>query len=208
MCNLYQHRGRDAQMAFVARAMQGVLERDPPAHIYPKYDAFVIRREAGERVLDGMSWGIITTIRGKSGKPISKPVTNVRNLQSPFWRSTIATPAQRCLVPFTAFAEPKPGKDADGRPAQHWFTVTGADVSCFAGIWRWSEGKPRFAFLTCEPNPLVAPLHEKAMPVILAPEDYDRWLDGEADDVCGLATPFPSQLMSLGTPSAATPTAG
>ena len=51
-----------------------------------------------------------------------------------------------------------------------------------AGIWRWSEGQPRFAFLTCEPNPLVAPLHEKAMPVILQPEDYDRWLDGEVED--------------------------
>jgi putative SOS response-associated peptidase YedK len=50
--------------------------------------------------------------------------------------------------------------------------------SCFAGIWRWSETEPHFAFLTCEPNPLVTRLHETAMPVILAPKDYDLWLDG------------------------------
>lgn len=197
MCNLYEHRGREAQMALVARALQGVLELDPPQRVYPRYDAFVIRREGGERVLDCMSWGILTTIKGKSGKPIVKPVTNVRNLASPFWRSTIARPEQRCLVPFTAFAEPRPGKDAEGRPAQWWFTVPGAELSAFAGIWRWSEGKRRFAFLTCEPNPLVAPLHEKAMPVILHPEDYDRWLSGEAADACSLAQPFPSQLMAV-----------
>jgi putative SOS response-associated peptidase YedK len=44
---------------------------------------------------------------------------------------------------------------------------------------------------------LVAPLHPKAMPVILQREDYDRWLDGEAADACSLAQPFPSQLMRV-----------
>ena len=51
------------------------------------------------------------------------------------------------------------------------------------------------AFLTCEPIPLVAPIHLKAMPGILHPDDYDRWLAG--DDADKLAVPFPSQLMSL-----------
>lgn len=199
MCNLYEHKSRAGQMALVSRALQNVLKLDPPPpeRIYPKYEAFVIRKADGERALDRMAWGIVTTIRGKSGKPIQKPVTNVRNLASPFWRSTIAAPAQRCLVPFTAFAEPRPGKDENGRPANWWFTVPAAELSCFAGIWRWSEGRPRFAFLTCDPNPLVAPLHDKAMPVILQPEDYDRWLDGEEEDVCTLAQPFPSQLMQV-----------
>ena len=36
-----------------------------------------------------------------------------------------------------------------------------------------------------------------SMPVILQPEDYDRWLDGETEDVCKLAQPFPSQLMAV-----------
>ena len=46
-------------------------------------------------------------------------------------------------------------------------------------------------------NPLGAPLHEKAMPVILQPEDYDRWLDGEVADAWSMAQPFPSQLMAV-----------
>ena len=198
MCNLYRQRATEnLSRIFDAEPLQEELELKPD--VYPRYDACVIRRgEDGRRVVEAMAWGIITTIKGKSGKPIQKPVTNVRNLSSPFWRSTIASPAQRCLVPFTSFAEPRPGKDPEtGRPANWWFTVPNEEVCAFAGIWRWSEGRKRFAFLTCEPNPLVAPLHPKAMPVILHREDYDRWLGGEAEDACSLAQPFPSQLMAV-----------
>ena len=51
------------------------------------------------------------------------------------------------------------------------------------------------AFLACELNPLVAPIHPKAMPVILHLDDYDRWLAG--DDAEKMAVPFPSQLMTI-----------
>ena len=197
MCNLYRQRATEN----LSRIFDALPLADPPElklDNYPKYDACVVRKEEGKRVLEVMAWGIITTIKGKSGKPIQKPVTNVRNLESPFWRSTIANPAQRCLVPFTSFAEPRPGKDPEtGRPANWWFTIEGEEACAFAGIWRWSEDRARFAFLTCEPNPLVAPLHPTAMPVILQREDYDKWLDGEAADACSLAQPFPSQLMRV-----------
>jgi putative SOS response-associated peptidase YedK len=197
MCNLFRLRPTtDLAQLFDSRPLAARPELKPDC--YPKYETLVVRKEAGERVLDCMAWGIIRTIPGKSGKPVKKAVTNVRNLASPFWRSTIASPAQRCLVPFTSFAEPRPGKDPEsGRPANWWFTVEGEECCAFAGIWRMSEGAKRFAFLTCEPNPLVAPLHPKAMPVILQREDYDKWLDGETESVCALAQPFPSQLMRV-----------
>jgi putative SOS response-associated peptidase YedK len=43
----------------------------------------------------------------------------------------------------------------------------------------------------------VAPLHPKAMPVILHPEDYDGWLSRDYDNACKLAHPFPSQMMEV-----------
>src|SRR3546814_2366438 len=49
-----------------------------------------------------------TTLFRSPGSMITKRVTNVRNLASPFWRSMLSKPEQRCLVPFTRFAEPKP----------------------------------------------------------------------------------------------------
>jgi putative SOS response-associated peptidase YedK len=197
MCNLFRLRGTE-NVARLFEALPLELPFDPKPEIYPKYEAIVVRKEGGERRLECMAWGIVRTMPGKSGKPLKKAVTNVRNLESPFWRSTIANPAQRCLVPFTSFAEPRPGKDPEtGRAANWWFTIEGEECCAFAGIWRMSEGAPRFAFLTCEPNPLVAPLHPKAMPVILHREDHGAWLDGEAEEVCALAQPFPSQLMRV-----------
>lgn len=162
--------------------------------VWPKYQAIVARVEDGQKILDNIAWGVPFTTAGKRpGTTVTKRVTNVRNLSSPFWRSMLNNPSQRCLVPFSTFAEPKPNVGRE----ECWFRVTDVPVAAFAGIWRPSvEGKV-FAFVTCEPNPLVAPIHPKAMPVILHPEDYDTWLTADHDDACSLVVPFPSQLMSM-----------
>nr|WP_220128706.1 MULTISPECIES: SOS response-associated peptidase family protein [Sphingobium] len=162
--------------------------------IWPRKPAIVVRSSEGRTIVDQMIWGVPRTMSGKRpGTTITKHITNVRNLDSPFWRSMIAAPAQRCLVPFTQFAEPKIGQGRE----EWWFTIKEQPVSCFAGIWRPSAAGIVFAFLTCEPNPLVAPLHPKAMPVILQPEDYQTWLTGDLDAARALAQPFPSQLMAV-----------
>jgi len=168
--------------------------------VYPKRKGLIIRREAGAIATDVMSWGITRKMPGASGKIIEKAVTNVRNLDSPFWRSTLARPANRCLVPFTTFAEPtlEPHPEL-GKKGEHWFRLPAYPVGAFAGIWRGGDRGNEYAFLTCEPCSLVAPLHPKAMPVILHPEDYETWLAGDYEAACKLAAPFPSQLMEVET---------
>lgn len=162
------------------------------ADMWPKRQGVVARHIDGNTHIDVMRWGVPLTVPGKKpGTTLTKHVTNVRNLESPFWRSMLTSPAQRCLVPFTKFAEPHIGL---GR-AEHWFTVVERPVAAFAGVWRASEAGNVFAFLTCAPNPLVAPLHPKAMPVILHESDYDCWLTGTYAEAVSLAVPFPSQLM-------------
>jgi putative SOS response-associated peptidase YedK len=186
MCNRYRVSARTAEIA----ARYGItLTPDPPTlrttEIFPKREGWVVRLESGSRVLEMMRWGV----------PLNgKPITNVRNLQSPFWRSMLRDPKRRCLVPVTDFCEWEGEK---GSKMERWFSLPASPIFSFAGVWRPSEEGNVFAFLTCEPNPLVAPIHEKAMPVILHEEDYDRWLSGEADDACALAAPFPSQLMKV-----------
>ena len=54
-----------------------------------------------------------------------------------------------------------------------------------------------FAFLTTEPNSVVAPIHPKAMPVILHDEDEERWLRAPAEEALELVSPYPAQLMSV-----------
>ena len=158
--------------------------------VWPKYKAIIVRSEGGRRVGETMQWGVPYTMPGKrEGTTVTKRITNVRNLTSLFWRSMLAKPEQRCLVPFTSFAEPKPNAGRE----ECWFSITGTPVAAFAGIWRPSTEGDVFAFLTCEPNPLVNRIHPKAMPVILHPDDYDAWLNGTP--AIDLAAPFPSQLM-------------
>ena len=51
------------------------------------------------------------------------------------------------------------------------------------------------AVLTTEANDLVADIHDR-MPVILRPEDYDRWL-GIEPDPRDLLRPFPAELVTM-----------
>jgi putative SOS response-associated peptidase YedK len=160
----------------------------PQPELFPKREGLVIRRENGARILVKMVWGFPPPAQGRA------PVTNVRNLSSPFWRSALSRPDWRCLVPVTDFCEWSGEK---GAKLEHWFRLPAAPIFAFAGVWRPTEAGKAYAFLTCDANPLVAPIHPKAMPLILHPEDYERGLDAETADACSLAAPFPSQLMQV-----------
>jgi len=108
------------------------------------------------------------------------PVTNVRNLKSPYWRGWLKA-EWRCLVPATSFCE-----WTDTRPkVTHWFALDESrPLFAFAGIWRlWTGERKRetgehrlFAFLTTQSNEIVRPIHAKAMPVLLTTEqEFDTW---------------------------------
>lgn len=181
-----------------------VIEGDwtdrPPAQIFPtgkktpRHGLVVRRAQAGNRPLiaERMEWGFPTTVKGARGQDLVKYVTNARNLASPFWRSSLAKPAQRCLVPFTDFAEPHPegGQGDDFLPKQAWFCLPDQPVGVFAGLWRQTDRGPAYAFATTEPNELVAPIHPKAMPAILRPTEWDQWLEGTAEEAAALVRPY------------------
>ena len=190
MCNRYRMTAKQVELArrFGIEPPYPEDVTYPPPELFPKRMGYVVRREASNRVLDIMQWGFPPPPKSRA------PVTNVRNLASPFWRSALKNCERRCLVPVTDFCEWEGEK---GAKQERWFSLPASPIFAFAGIWRpTAEGKA-FAFLTCEPNPIVAPIHPKAMPVVLHDEDYDAWLDGEVDSACALAQPFPSQLMSV-----------
>ena len=83
--------------------------------------------------------------------------------------------------------------------------------SPFAGLWTpWRgvrgpksapvEGQHElFAFLTTEANAVVAPIHPKAMPVILTtPEEVDLWLAADASKALELQRPLRDETLSIG----------
>src|SRR5258708_16470338 len=84
-----------------------------------------------------------------------------------------------------------------------WFALDGGRPLAFsAGCWtRWTsvrkvkEGETTndlFAFLTTEPNAVVAPIHPKAMPVILTRRDeIEAWLTAPVGEALKLQRPLP-----------------
>lgn len=194
MCNHYR---TDPDTIPTWREYAGFDVRQPneefASDVWPKRPGMIVRREDGLIRSDAMSWGVPTKVKGASEKMLEKRVTNVRNLASMFWKSMLANPEQRCLVPFSAFAEPKIGQGRE----EWWFKVVDQPIAAFAGIWRNTEYGRCYAFLTCEPNELVAPLHPKAMPVILEPADYEGWLTGDYAVACAYAKPFLADRMTV-----------
>lgn len=198
MCNLYSMtKSREAVTAFT-RAMRDRTGNQPPMPaIFPDQLAPVARTAPdGVREVLNMRWGFPPPPSGK------RPVTNIRNLSSNFWRGWMREPRFRCLVPATSFCE-----YTDTRPkVAHWFALSQErPLFAFAGVWRpWTgmRGKEEsehllFAFLTTEANDLVRPVHAKAMPVMLTADDADVWLDGSEADALALAKPFPADEMKL-----------
>ena len=136
MCNLYTMTATVDEMRRLFGPFDGDRANLPPFdEIYPGRTAPVLRRgEAGGLKLDTMTWGFPGPAAAKG-----RPVTNVRNLASPFWRSALDNTERRCIVPVTSFcewtAEPDP---VTKRKAKVWFGLHEQHdpLFAFAGIWR------------------------------------------------------------------------
>jgi len=203
MCNLYSvttNQEAIRRLFQVAEDRAGNLASLPA--VFPDQMAPIIRVARGRRELVLARWGVPGP--PQVGAPL---VTNLRNPSSPFWGPFLGL-ASRCLVPVNAFceyAETKP------RKTPIWFALDPSRPPfAFAGVWiKWRgvrgpksapiDGEHElFAFLTTEPNAVVAPIHAKAMPVVLnGPEAYERWLTAETPDALKLQAPAPEETLRI-----------
>lgn len=195
MCNLYRLRRAPAEVAkhFDAEVQGGL---NFPEETYPGYPGMVIRNVDGKLVAQQMNWGF--PLRLKSMKPTSKPkpVNNARDdkLMTPFWRKWFTDPQYRCLIPFTEFAEAEGPK---GKMTRTWIGAKDQPIAAWAGLWRPSdEWDDVYTGVMVDANQELMDIHDR-MPVILAPEDHERWLGMPTSGALKMLQRYPASLLEV-----------
>lgn len=131
----------------------------PRYNVAPTQRAPIVRAgpAGGGREWALASWGL-------DGHHINARAETVN--RQPAFRASFRS--RRCLVPADGFYEWL----KDGRHRQaYYLRRRDRRPFAFAGLWEGDE----YTIVTCPPNELVAPLHDR-MPVILAPAEQEIWL--------------------------------
>jgi len=178
---------------------------EPSYNVAPTNDIYVVLDRPEARTVEAFRWGLIPSwakdpkIGSKMINARSETVLEKNSFKTSFRK-------RRCLVPVDGFYE---WRVVPGRKAKQPYYVTRPDgePSALAGLWSvWTgdmAGETRticsVTVLTTAPNHVVGKIHDR-MPVILAPTNWDQWLDPANEDVeqlTHLLVPAPDSLTTL-----------
>ncbi len=134
--------------------------------------------EAGERHFVWLRWGLIPSWAKEPG--IGNRMINARAetiAEKPAFRAAFRR--RRCLIPADGFYE---WKTEQGRKQPYRIALESGAPFAFAGLWERWEGSGEegpvesCTIITTEANARLKAIHHR-MPVILAPNAYEPWLD-------------------------------
>ncbi|MGH6889092.1 MAG: SOS response-associated peptidase [Rhizomicrobium sp.] len=179
-----------------------VSNLQPRFNFAPMQKGIVVRLDReGRREPVMMRWGLVpawSKDETSAAKCINAKAETVAT--RPSYRA--AFKSRPCLVPADGFYEW--AKLPSGGKQPYFITTTFEEPFAFAGLWEWwrakdapedAPGIETFTILTTEPNTLCAPIHTR-MPVMLASEDWPRWLAAPDDRMALLARgSFPAERM-------------
>jgi putative SOS response-associated peptidase YedK len=156
------------------------FDERPRFNIAPTDPVLAVRNgEGGRREVGRLRWGLLP---GSWAQDANQALINARaeTLDSqPAYRESFHR--RRCLIPADGFYEWR--HQETGKQAV-WINRADGAPFAFAGIWAALDNGGgaihSCAIVTCEPNELVRPIHDR-MPVILDPEAEGRWISPDSD---------------------------
>jgi putative SOS response-associated peptidase YedK len=173
------------------------VDLPPNYNVAPTQGVAAVLEEGGQRRLEVLRWGLIPP--WADDPQIGSRMINARAETAPEKPSfRRAFRDQRCLIPADGFYE---WKRTNGSKQPYYIHMKEGRPFAFAGLWEsWKdEDGPEIrscTILTTRPNALAGEIHDR-MPVILAADTYDVWLDpgSDRDELTGLLAPYPEDEM-------------
>jgi putative SOS response-associated peptidase YedK len=173
---------------------------EPRYNVAPTQPVPIIRQHPKEpkRVMSLVRWGLIPSW-SKDASCAAKMINARAETAHVLAAFQDAMKRRRCLVPADGFYE---WQKRESARQPYCFEVKDGELFAFAGLWeRWKDPNGNWvktcSILTTTPNAVTSAVHDR-MPVILAPENYDMWLDPGMTKVEALAEmlePFDARLM-------------
>jgi putative SOS response-associated peptidase YedK len=171
------------------------VEISPSYNVAPTQSVAAVLEEGGRRRLEVLRWGLIPP--WADDPQIGSRMINARSetvAEKPSYRRAFRE--RRCLIPADGFYE---WQRTNGAKQPYYIHMEDGTPFAFAGLWESWKGDAEIrscTILTTGANALVGEIHER-MPVIVAPDAYDVWLDpaSERDELTGLLAPYPEEEM-------------
>ena len=181
MCGRFTQRYTWAEVHAFLSVIGAPRNLRPRYNIAPTTEVDVVVDHGQGREILSMRWGLVPVWWSKPLKSV--PATfNARAetvAQKPMFRD--AFKKRRCIIPASGFFEWTGDK---GEKVPHLFTAgDGSPILAFAGLWdRWTDPASgdevmSATIIVSGASAWMTPYHDR-MPVLLAPESFDGWLDG------------------------------
>jgi len=170
------------------------LPQVPNCNVCPTDNVHVVTGGDGRR-LQAMRWGFLPHwYKTPSDGPLLINARAETVADKPAFRS--ACRERRCLIPASGFFEWT--KDEDGNRLPWFIQPTGDGPLAMAGIWQdWERDGDALrtcAVVTCAANDAMSQIHHR-MPVLLASEDWAKWLGEEGHGAAALMRAAPENAL-------------
>ncbi len=170
----------------------------PRYNIAPTQPIMMVQDGARGRINLLVRWGLVPSwVKDPGDFSLLINARAETAVQKPSFRNAMRH--RRTLIPASGFYE---WRRTDKSSQPFWIRPRDSGLLTFAGLmetWSGPDGSEidTGCILTIEANNTIAKVHHR-MPVIISPDDFDRWLDcknSEPKDMADLLTPANDQLL-------------